>query len=254
MNKVLNNILQEGVFIVHALNGYRYHEERIKILFKQQGIKYEFVTDGDPSCMNQDVFKSTFDESVLSKFSIGGISCTLNHFYAYKRMLDKGLKYAIVFENDPCFLGDFKNQLAKIFNELEDLESGFIVSLENSTLRFPSVWTTKRNKYLYRANSGRMAGAYIIDAVAAQKIIDDLKLNKCNKIIDIWHNNLIDRGIIKMYWAHPALIEQGSHNGTMSSTISSKKNSLKRKLIWATLKYYKMSIKRLFPEKRIIES
>jgi diketogulonate reductase-like aldo/keto reductase len=52
--------------------------------------------------------------------------------------------------------------------------------------------------------------------------LEDLKTNKCGYVIDWWHNDLIKRNVIKMYWAYPALTEQGSHNGLLNSTISSK--------------------------------
>jgi len=131
------------------------------------------------------------------------------------------------------------------------LPKGFIISLENSTLKFPSYWKTKKGKFLYQAKSGRMAGAYIIDLEGAKKILNDLKTNKCGTVIDWWHNTLIERGIIKMYWAHPPLVEQGSHNGFLNSTISTKPNTAIRRISWLVQKYYKYFLRRIFKEKNV---
>ena len=47
--------------------------------------------------------------------------------------------------------------------------------------------------------------------------------NKCNKIIDWYHNELIDTIGLQNYWCHPPIVEQGSHNGKMQSIIDDKK-------------------------------
>ena len=98
-----------------------------------------------------------------------------------------------------------------------------------------------------------MAGAYIIDLKGAQNILAEIKNTKCATVIDWYHNVLIDKKVINMYWAHPALVEQGSHNGHLSSTISSKPSSVKRKIAWLAQKYYNLSLGRLLDEKNIIE-
>jgi glycosyl transferase family 25 len=184
--------------------------------------------------------------------STGVLSCTLNHIYAYKNIIERGLDYAIIFENDPFFLGDFSKNIAIIEQELQHIPSGYIISLENSTLRFPSYFQTQNNQILYKAKSGRMAGAYLIDYVGAKNIIEHLESHKCNNVIDLWHNTLIEHNIITMYWAHPPFVEQGSHNGLMHSTISSKPRSIFRRISWLAQKLYKYYFRRLFAEDDIM--
>jgi len=97
-----------------------------------------------------------------------------------------------------------------------------------------------------------MAAAYIIDLIAARNIIEDLKKNKCYLPIDHWHNNLCSRGIISIYWVHPPLMEQGSHNGMTYGTMSTKMNTSWRRIRWEAQKLYKYYIRRIFNDKRII--
>ena len=106
--------------------------------------------------------------------------------------------------------------------------------------------TTKRGKYLYKSSYGRAAGAYMIDLAGAQKILEHLKTNKCCNVIDWWHNSLIQNKVVDMYWAHPPLTEQGSHNGMMSSTISSKNRSIVRRIQWIAQKYYRTYIRPIY--------
>jgi glycosyl transferase, family 25 len=241
----------DGIYIIHAKTGYELHENRIKLLFKENSLDYEFVTDGDPSLFTKELLSKYFTDEMLSRWSDGIISCTLNHINAYERIVKNKNRYAIIFENDPFFLGDFSQNIKEIIAEIKDLEKGFIISIENTTLRFPSFWAVKKGKHLFRAKTGRCAGAYIIDLECAKRILSYVQTNKCSTVIDWWHNTLITNHIFKMYWAHPPLVEQGSHNGQLNSTISTKPNSLRRRLRWLAQKAYKSSFKRLFNDKYI---
>jgi glycosyl transferase family 25 len=236
----------EGIYIVHAKNGYEYHENRINKIFKQYGLNYEFMTDGDPSCFSIELLEKYFIPDIRSIIPDGTLSCTLNHILSYEQIVKNQNKFALVFENDPVFLGDFLKKIANIANEANRLEEGFIISLENTTLKFPPYRKIRKGQLIYEASYGRCAGAYMIDLKGAKDILKYLKTNKCKQIIDWWHNTLIDNHVIKMYWAHPPFVEQGSHNGLMSSSISTKNKSFTRRVRWIAHKYYKMYITRWF--------
>ena len=241
----------EGIYVIHAKKGYEKHEQHINELFNKHNFDFKFITDGEPDNFTQELLEKYFTGEY--NFPIGQLSCTLNHILAYEQVAANKNKYALIFENDPFFLGDFVKKIEKIIKEVEyNSLDGFIISLENTSLRFPSYWITKPEQVLYRAKSGRCAGAYLIDLTGANNILDELKRNKCHTIIDTWHNSLIDKGIIKMYWAHPPLVEQGSHNGQLNSVISSKQKSVLRRIQWFCQKYYKTYIRRLFNDKRVI--
>jgi glycosyl transferase, family 25 len=246
---MIQDLFKKGIFVIHALKGYERHEKRIIELFGKNEMAFEFVTDGDPSHFSDEILNKYFIPEIKTKMSDGVLSCTLNHIYALEKMVEKNLDYALIFENDPCFLGNFTEKLKKLENEIDKLNEGFIVSLENTSLRLPSIWSTKKGKHLYEATTCRQCGAYIIDKKGAINILNDLKVNKCPIVVDWWHDSLIEKSIIKMYWAHPPLVEEGSHNGAMSSTISTKASGNYRKLAWNLQKAYKLSLARLFPNK-----
>lgn len=236
----------EGIYVVHAKKGYEFHEERINKLFKENNLSFEFVTDGDPTYFTEDLLNKYFTKDIRSHLSDGRLSCTLNHILSYERIVKNNNKFALVFEDDPCFLGNFPGKIIKIAKEADTLERGFLVSLENTNLKFPPYKNIRKGQMLYPSAFGRCAGAYLIDLQGAKDILEDLEIHKCDQIIDLYHNVLIERKVVKMYWADPPIIEQGSHNGLLSSTISSRRKSFRRRISWLAQKYVKSYIIRWF--------
>lgn len=247
------NQLIEKTYVVHAKNGYEYHGKRVIELFKKHQIEFEFMTDGDPSNYTPEMLEKFFVTNILDIYTKNKLSCTVNHLLAYEKIVQNGYKYTLMFEDDPCFLGDFQKKITKIIPEIKSLPAGFIISIENTSLRFPSYFQIKKNKYLYQADTGRATGAYIIDLQGAKNILAYLKSNKTDNPIDWLHTIFIQKNVLKMYWAHPPMIEQGSVNGVLSSTVSTKKSSYSRMLIWNIQKLYKNYFLRFFKQKRIIE-
>ena len=237
----------EGIYVVHGLEGY---EEREKLLLRllrdHFNMDFKFVTESTDAYVNQNWIEQYFTYNIKEILSSGAMFCTLVHILCYEKIVADNNKYAIIFENDVCFLGDFKTKIKSVVEESDSLNEGFIISLENSTLRFPSWRKIKKGKLLYEASTGRCAGAYMIDQKGAQKILNDLKTNKCKEVIDWWHNDLINRKIIKMYWAHPPLTEQGSFNGKLPSSISIRSKGSIRTFRWNFQKFYKMYLLRWF--------
>ncbi|MBN2166593.1 MAG: glycosyltransferase family 25 protein [Marinilabiliaceae bacterium] len=243
---MLNNI--DGIYVVHAPVGYELHEKRVIDIFNKLNFEFEFVTDADPELVDE-LLTTDFVKSRKK----GLIMCTLSHLMAYQKVVTNGNKYALIFEDDPFFIGDFKKKMVKLEPEILKLEPGFIISLENTTLRMPSFWQVKRKKYLYKAKMGRAAAAYIIDYKAAEIMLAQLNKEKCHLVIDWWHNYLIKNNILDMYWAHPPFVEQGSHNGEQSAPKSTQQRSIMRKINWKFQKLYKYGFRRLFNNSRIID-
>lgn len=238
----------DGIYVVHGIRGYDAREKYlVDLLHKQYELEFEFVTESAKTEENDIWIERYFRGDIRNILAKGAMFCTLVHILIYEKILSNRNKFAIVFENDVCFIGSkFIENIRLIAQEAEQLEEGFIISLENSTLLFPSWRKIKKGKYLYEASHGRCAGAYLLDHKAAEIMLNDLKTRKCFEVIDWWHNDMIKRGLIKMYWAHPPLTEQGSFNGKHSSSISIRSNGYIRQLKWLCQKFVKMYITRWF--------
>ena len=245
---MINETGVEGIYVVHGISGYESREIMLdNVLHKQFGLPYELVTESRDTLENEALIRKYFKADILKVLNKGALYCTLVHILIYEKIIQNNNQFALIFENDVCFIGkDFIEKIALVVNEAKQLEEGFIISIENTTLEFPSWKIVKKGKYLYEALSGRCAGAYLIDKKAAEIMIKDAIEQKCGKVIDWWHNDMIDRKIIKMYWAHPPLTEQGSFNGKLNSSISIRNNGQIRRFRWLFQKFYKMYILRIF--------
>lgn len=232
----------DHIYVVHAPIGYKKHEEHLRIVLKQNyNFDYQFI-DKD----NDELISQYFVSDIRNTMSKGAMMCTLNHIVFYEQIIKNNDKYALILEDDPYFIGNLRHKLEKVIKKANELEGGFIISLENSILEFPSRKVLKKNKLLYESDHGRCAGAYIIDQKAAQNILASLKIKKCDIVIDFWHNELIRNGIVKMYWADPPFVEQGSLNGKLSSVKSTRTQGIIRRIKWLAQKYYKSYIYRYF--------
>ena len=237
----------DGIYIVHGLKGYEQHEKHVNYwLGEKYQLSYKYVVEGDYSLQTDESLNRYLDNKVCTNMSKGEIACALNHILCYEQVINNNDKYALIMEDDPFFLGDFIRKIRRVVEQAGNLEQGFIISLENTTLRFPPIKKIKKGKYLYEASAGRCAGAYLIDQVAANNMLSELKIQKCNTTIDWWHNEIIKKGVVKMYWAHPPLTEQGSHNGRFNSLLGTRAKGYIPRIKWLIQKFYKLYIFRTF--------
>ncbi len=234
------------VYIIHGIAGYEDREDKLKRDLSSLNMEFEFVTEFNEQGKNDELIAKYFREDPLEPLTKGKLYCTLVHILAYEKIVARQQKYALIFENDVCFLKNFSKNLEKVLAEAEALEGGFLISLENSTLRFPSWRKIKKGKMLYEAAFGRCAGAYLIDLTAAKNILGSVRKKGFSKVIDWWHNELAEAGVIKLYWAHPPLTEQGSFNGQLSSSIAVRNKGNLRYLRWRLQKFVKMYLTRWF--------
>ena len=131
----------DGIYVVHAKKGYEFHENRINRIFGELEMQHEFVTDGDISNFTPELLQKYFSEDIYSKLSQGVLSCTLNHIFCYEKLVQNQNKYALVFENDVIFLGDFLSSMTSVIKEADQLKPGFILSLDSFNI-FSIVKTT----------------------------------------------------------------------------------------------------------------
>ncbi len=231
----------DKIYVIHAKNGYEDRAKRITEILNKFDLKFDFFQEGDLSIIDQGMKDKYFSSGIQRDLSPGYLSCTLNHILCYEDILKNDYNKVMIFEDDLIFFNDFLEKLNKIILDSNNVDDNYIISLENSTLKFPSIWETRIGKNIYKAKYGRCTGAYIIDHTAAFNITEFLKQEKCDNIIDLWHNSLVKKDLINIYWAHPPLIEQGSHNG-----LYGKDKGLKRRFKWKIQKFYKWYFYRLF--------
>jgi len=151
MNNFLKLLEEKGikVFVIHALSGYQFHEKRVIDIMGKYDIPFIFMSDGDSSNFH----KINLNEFFVSDIQLerSPLSCALNHFLLYKKMIDENIPYALILEDDFVFLKKFFSRINEVLGRLHELPEGYIVSIENTTLQFPGYFQTKKGKIFYKA-------------------------------------------------------------------------------------------------------
>jgi len=227
-------------YVIHV-RGNKERENYIRNELKKFNIEFEFILGGNMEDMtNADLDKYFKDDF---KTVSPRTSCTIKHFFVYERMVRDNVPVALVLEDDIELFASFEKVFDQSLNEISEnkLES-YVVSYESSTQEFISKTEEIPGRVLYQKPAGRCAGAYLIDLAAAKMILEYGLKNKSNVCMDWFHNELSDKGLLKIYWCHPAIAEQQSHNGKIHSLLDQKKQGRYYRLKYFLEKTYKQKI------------
>lgn len=195
-------------------------KEHILDQFKKYNITdYEFV----------EIDRDELDDTSMfqSKFSTSQIAIALSHFYAYKQISEK-YTHGLILEDDIILSNDFENILNKYLSQLpKDYDLFFIGDGCNLHIE-PHRLVTNKNVYekcLYPTRWGgdgasRCTDSYLVSKKCATKMcsyINNLPY-KINMPVD-WFLNVIARdNNLKVYWAEPTIVTQGTQNGVFKSS------------------------------------
>jgi GR25 family glycosyltransferase involved in LPS biosynthesis len=143
-------------------------------------------------------------------------------------------------EDDIYFYTNFNKQIRRIEDEIKNLNiTNFIISLEDSHLKYVKGSERLKDKYIYPKTRGRTTGAYLIDITSANNILSYLKSNKCSLHIGWFHNQCSENKVIQIYWCHPPVSTQGSINGRIKSLTGNNKVGYFRIMAYNVQKIYK---------------
>lgn len=192
--------------------------------FKKQNITdYEFIEKYNKEDLcEQDklLFDNCLTESIISLIN--------KHFYVYKLIAEK-YDNALIFEDDVILNDNFNEILNKYMNQLvKDYDMLFIGDGCNFHIEKDKLITNNNiyEKCLYPTKWGgdgatRCTDSYIISKKCAIKLcnyIDKLPV-KIKQAIDWWLNVAARENNLKVYWAEPTIVSQGSHKGIFKSSI-----------------------------------
>jgi glycosyl transferase, family 25 len=226
-------------YVIHV-RGNKERENYIRNELKKFNIEFEFILEGNMDNMTGADLDKYFKDDF--KTVSPRTSCTIKHFYAYERMVENNIPVALVFEDDIELFSSFPEVFDTSLKEAAELHESFVISYESSTQDFIRKSEEIPGKVLYHKPVGRCAGAYLIDLTAAKRILEEGIKNKSNVCMDWFHNEVSDKGLIKIYWCHPAIAEQQSHNGKIRSLLDEKKQGHYYRLKYLIQKTYKQKI------------
>lgn len=209
-------------FVVHP-DKLKERGEHIDRMLKRLGMDYEFVNEGhDDKQIQAYIDQYMKDGRQALHRRVPFVLCTLSHFLAYEKVVAEGLEGALVLEDDIVLADDFTTRFEQSIKEFRDryADRNIFISYEDSSLRFVPRSQREKGRMLYPARKGRMAGCYFVSYCAAKSIVDSLKVERCDLVIDRYHNDLIDKGVLECLWCQLTIATQGTFSGVFHSSLA----------------------------------
>ena len=225
------------VFVIHV-KGVDHRLKHMQQELVKANLSAEFILEGDKHELNSGILANYFTGkmAVVSNAS----SCAYKHIKAYEEIVRMELPEAIIFEDDIYLDKHFSEKLQQCKSEIKTRQlENYIISLEETSLRYVKGSKREKGTLLYPNSRGRMAGAYLVDYKAASNMLADLAQNKTDQAIDWYHNHCINKHIINMFWIHPTIAIQGSISGRLDSTISNRRTNYFRISSFYLQRWYK---------------
>ncbi len=211
------------IIVIHV-EKFKERAASIERQMNQLGLDFKYMLKGDEEDIDAMTLARYFKEGRDHMFKACPItSCALKHLYAYEYIIENDSSGALILEDDAILKKNFLPLFQQSIREYEQryLSEPIIISYENSALMFVPGSQRRKGIMLYPANKDRYAGAYFISRKAAEVILADVQMNKCELAIDGYHNYLLHQGKILYLWCHPTLVQQGTCIGAFASSLSS---------------------------------
>ena len=228
------------IYVIHCKTGLEERRRSIESQLGQFGLTFEFILEHDRDELDPKVCQKYFSQSYPNNL----ISLSLKHREGMRRLVASGHKTGLILEDDVILCPDFPIQLEKVLKESNHLAFPHVIYLSNYGNRYTPRSKLKKNKLIYENNQSRACDSYLITANACANRLDWWEKNIFSLPID--HQvNVIDPSVgIKIFWAEPTLIEQGSENGTFNSSIGTPHQQWFKWAKWNIDKFYKKHILR----------
>jgi glycosyl transferase, family 25 len=229
------------VYIIHTA----VHEQERGAHIRQQvnalQLPYAFVMEGEATDVLQRNDIPAIKDKLLKQPGLA--SCSYKHYRACQLAVERKEACIMILENDIFFEPHWKSTLAKALHEIQQKKiSGYVLSVEDSSLHYTPRSQRKPGEVVYPARHPRMAGAYVMDLAACKALVQYIETNGLYAEPD-WHlHDAQQQGLLQMYWLHPAIAEQGSHNGRMQTAFNSKSKNRWNRFRWKFKKWYRKYI------------
>ena len=199
--------------------------------FARHGItEYEFIERFDKDSITDDECPEFSKNYVTNRRT--ELSLHLKHLHVYRLMMLHDYDNVLVFEDDVVLSDNFMKNLAKYMTQLPaDYDMLFIGN--GCNLHIPKYMQVP-NQYIYEKclhetawggnGAARCTDSYVIHNRCAKKICDYIanlktKIDSPNGGVDWWLNDVARELSLKVYWAEPTIVTQGSQIGLFSRSI-----------------------------------
>jgi len=201
-------------FVIHYDKLVNRKENILRQLY-ENNMEFEFI---------QSKPKDTLTYEDKKKFSIitdSEISLFLHHIICFQKLVeDTENDFCLVFEDDALFNSNFNSILQTYIPQLpEDWDMLYLGNGCNLHISDDIVNNSSTN--IFTRYSSRCTDSYLISKKCAKILLDDFNdENFSTKYpIDYHFNEMIKKYQLKIFWAEPTIVYQGSQNGIFDGSI-----------------------------------
>jgi GR25 family glycosyltransferase involved in LPS biosynthesis len=213
---------------VHHYSKLTHRKQHIIKEFKKHGITdYEFIEKYDKDAITDEDCPEFSRAYITDRRS--ELSLHLKHLYLYRLMVQENYEEVLVFEDDVILSNGFIAILAEYMKQLpRDYDMLFIG--DGCNLHIPRNQLIP-NQYIYEKclhetvwggnGAAKCTDSYIIHQRCAKKLCDYVSSlsKKIDLPVDWWLNEAARDLVLKVYWAEPTIVTQGSQCGMFQRTI-----------------------------------
>lgn len=210
------------IFVLHVKEGYQQRATHIEQMMARQGLPFEYILDGDIPDLHAQRLDDYFASYMHS--ASAATSCAMKHLLAYEQIVEQKLEGALILEDDIMLKSNFIPVFERSLREVTP--EAMYVGYEATHLRFVKGSERRKGQVNYIKPRVQCTGAYYITRQGAEAILEEVRKNRCDLAFDLYLDKLSAQGTLKIYWSHPVIAEQGSHNGSTSSSITNKSGRL----------------------------
>lgn len=215
------------IFILHY-SKLNHRKQHIIKQFQTHGITdYQFIEKFDKETITEEECPE-FSREYLRKRR-AELSLHLKHLYLYRLMVSENYEQVLVLEDDVILINGFVEKLAMYMTQLpSDYDMLFIGDgcnlhiPRNRLLPHQYVYEKCLHETAWGGNGAtRCTDSYVIHQRCAKKLCNYVA--NLSKLIDLpadwWLNDAARDLSLKVYWAEPTIVTQGSQNGLFQRTI-----------------------------------
>lgn len=224
------------IFIVNLAKDTEKKEYMDK-LCRQNFLKYEFIDAIYGRDLSDEDIKNVYDKpktiSILKReLAPGEIGCALSHMAIYKKMVDKQIEIAIIFEDDITIAADYKNVINSIDQFPTNWDCVLLGHYPDGAAKMETLYSfweqikiTDISKLVRLIPPIYGTHGYIINLKGAKKLLD--AMNPLTKPIDHFTN---DDLIVNLYGITPPVIRL-QEVYSQNSSISQERQDMRNKYI-----------------------
>jgi glycosyl transferase family 25 len=242
MPQEVRNLGLDGILVINV-RSFVERRKFMKAQLSRLGLECEFVHEYDACDIDSDTDMRHFCGAGLRP---NQKSCSMKHIAAMARMVSRGWRRMLVLEDDAVLSPDFLQGLKRALRESSARRTPHVVYLGSGANQYTPRSRRVEGQSLYPNTRGRLTDSYLIGANEARLRLDWIAANRMDLPIDHAFDAMDTHLGIDILWFENPIVEQGSKNGTFSTTLEPCRHQLHQQLRFRWKKLWQKHVRQLW--------